>query len=121
MKRALIALMGLAFAGSASAATLTLYSAAPATLAKALARDFSKKTGDHVEVWTSSTVRCPGNSGHYRFKRLTCSRTGRRQPAPSNQAVSGDAGGCKKSRCTPGWPPRPLYGLQRGDDAPFRS
>ncbi len=55
MKRLIIALLGLGFAGSASAATLTLYSAAPATLAKALAREFSKKTGDHVEVWTSST------------------------------------------------------------------
>ncbi|MEY2340872.1 extracellular solute-binding protein [Acidithiobacillus sp. IBUN Pt1247-S3] len=55
MKHVLITLLGLAFASSASAATLTLYSAAPATLAKALARDFSKKTGDHVEVWTSST------------------------------------------------------------------
>ena len=66
-------------------------------------------------------LRCPGNSGHYRFKRLPSSRTGRRQPAPGNQAVSGDAGGCKKSRCTPGWRPRPLHGLQRGDGAPFRS
>lgn len=55
MKRLLVALMALALASSASAATLTLYSAAPATLAKALAREFSKKTGDHVEVWTSST------------------------------------------------------------------
>ncbi|WP_312261792.1 extracellular solute-binding protein [Candidatus Igneacidithiobacillus taiwanensis] len=55
MKRFLLAALGLAFAGSASAATLTLYSAAPATLAKSLAAAFEKKTGDHVEVWTSST------------------------------------------------------------------
>jgi len=41
-------------------------------------------------------VRSPGNSGHQRFKRLTSSRTERRQPVPGNQAVSGDAGGCKK-------------------------
>ncbi len=55
MKQLLIALLGLGLIGSAHAATLTLYSAAPATLAKALAREFSKKTGDHVNVWASST------------------------------------------------------------------
>ncbi len=55
VKQVTLAIMSLAFAGTASAATLTLYSAAPASLAKALARAFSKKTGDHVAVWTSST------------------------------------------------------------------
>lgn len=66
-------------------------------------------------------VRRPGNSDHYRFKRLISSRTGQRQPSPSNQAVSGDAGGCKKSRWTPGWSPRPLYGLQKGGTGGARS
>lgn len=55
MKRLVIALLGLGLASAAHAATLTLYSAAPATLAKSLAAAFEKKTGDHVEVWTSST------------------------------------------------------------------
>lgn len=55
MKRLMLALLGLGLASAAHAATLTLYSAAPATLAKTLAADFEKKTGDHVEVWTSST------------------------------------------------------------------
>jgi len=55
MKRLLVALLSLACVGTGSAATLTLYSAAPASLAKMLARDFSKQTGNHVAVWTSST------------------------------------------------------------------
>jgi len=43
VKQITLAIMSLAFAGTASATTLTLYSAAPASLAKALARAFSKK------------------------------------------------------------------------------
>ena len=54
-KSLLTALLGMTLVGSASATTLTLYSAAPATLARSLAAAFRKKTGDRVEVWTSST------------------------------------------------------------------
>lgn len=35
-------------------------------------------------------MRCPCNSGRYRFKRLTSSRTGRRQPVPDSRDVSGE-------------------------------
>jgi hypothetical protein len=43
VKQVTLAIMSLAFAGTASAATLTLYTSAPASLTKALARAFSKK------------------------------------------------------------------------------
>ncbi len=55
MKYLIITILVLGLIGSAQADTLTLYSVAPATLANTLAKEFSEKTGHHVNVWTSST------------------------------------------------------------------
>ncbi len=64
-------------------------------------------------------LRCPDNCGYGRLN--VCGGFVQTRPGPGCRTASGGVGGCRRSRCIPGWGLRPRRGSHTAGGGPARS
>ena len=78
-----------------------------------------------IPRWLKPTfplLRCPGNSGHSRFKQpaVVCGNSAQTRRELHCQGESDAVDGCRRFRCTPGSKLPPRHWFHSADDAPVR-